>query len=107
MRMALSDAGNDPADTTTRKAYDLQGQMWVKPHSRPRRFEAVQAYAVGGVGFSWQVRFRLAHSCPFGSSTALARRDHIASGRSGVSIVPLHPPAVEEGAERAGQDRNH
>lgn len=36
------------------------GEMWLKPGGRPRRFTAVQRYAVHEVAFSWRARFPLA-----------------------------------------------
>jgi hypothetical protein len=53
---ALQDLDNVPRRIRTRQV----GQMWLKPGSKPKRFTAVQEYAVDRVAFVWRASFKIA-----------------------------------------------
>src|SRR3982751_5185101 len=53
---ALPDLDNMPRRIRTRQV----GQMGLKPGSKPKRFTAVQEYAVDGVAFVWRASFKIA-----------------------------------------------
>jgi hypothetical protein len=62
-----------------------EGEMWLKPGARGRRFTATQCFAVERVAFSWQARF------PLLGSLALSVVDEYADGdgRLEVSLFGL------------------
>jgi hypothetical protein len=59
---------------------EQQGQMWLKPNARPRRFTATQNYAVERVAFSWQARF------PIAPLIALKVRDDYDEGEGSLTV---------------------
>jgi hypothetical protein len=53
---ALRDLDTMPRRVRTRQV----GEMWLKPGARPKRFTAVQEYAVDQVAFVWRASFKIA-----------------------------------------------
>ena len=80
----LPQEGSSPASVRVGQ----RGRMWLKPHHRQRRFDAVQDYAVETIGFSWQVRFRLA---PLVSYRVLDRYENGRASLEGdlAGVLPL------------------
>jgi hypothetical protein len=53
---ALPDLDNVPRRVRIRQV----GEMWLKPGAKPKRFTAVQEYAVDNIAFVWRARFKIA-----------------------------------------------